>query len=56
MGFFSTYDVEIFVQVMVSTHCGLGDFNEHLDDYFSSQLQWLMADIPVVKLLLEECH
>ena len=27
------------------THCGLGDFNEILDEYFSSQLQWLMAEI-----------
>ena len=38
------------------THCGLGDFNEILDEYFSSQLQWLMAEIPAVKLPLEECH
>ena len=38
------------------THCGLGDFNETLDEYFSSQLQWLMAEIPAVKLPLEECH
>ena len=38
------------------THCGLGDFNEILDEYFSSQLQWLMAEIPVVKLPSEECH
>ena len=28
------------------THCGLGYFSE----YFSSQLQWLMAEIPAVKL------
>ena len=27
-----------------------------LDEYFSSQLQWLMAEIPAVKLPLEECH
>ena len=38
------------------THCGLGDFNEILDKYFSSQLQWFMTEIPVVKLPLEECH
>ena len=38
------------------THCGLGDFNEILDEYFSSQLQWLMAELPAVKLPLEECH
>ena len=38
------------------THCGLGDFNEILDEYFSSQLQWLMAEIPAVKLPSEECH
>ena len=25
------------------THCGLGDFNEILEEYFSRQLQWLMA-------------
>ena len=31
------------------THCGLGDFNEILDEYFSSQLQGLMAEIPAVK-------
>ena len=37
-------------------HCGLGDFNKILDDYFSSQLQWLMAEIPAVILPLEECH
>ena len=28
------------------THCGLGDFNEILDEYFLSQLKWLMAEIP----------
>ena len=38
------------------THCGLADFNEILDEYFSSQLQWLMAEIPAVRLPLEECH
>ena len=38
------------------THCGLGDFNKILDEYFSSQLQWLMAEIPAVKLLFDECH
>ena len=38
------------------TLCGLGDFNETLDEYFSSLLQWLMAEIPAVKLPLEECH
>ena len=38
------------------THCGLGDFNEILDERFSSQLQWLMAEIPAVKLPSEECH
>ena len=27
------------------THCGLCDFNEILDENFSSQLQWLMAEI-----------
>ena len=37
-------------------HCGLGDFNEILDEYFSSQLQWLMTELPAVKLSLEECH
>ena len=38
------------------THCGLGDFDEILDEYFSSQLQWLMAEISSVKLSSEECH
>ena len=38
------------------THCSLGDFNEIVDEYFSSQLQWLMTEIPAVKLPLEECH
>ena len=38
------------------THCGLGDFNEILNEYFSSQLQWSMAEIPAVTLPLEECH
>ena len=38
------------------THFGLGDFNEILDEHFSSQLQWLMAEIAAVKLPLEECH
>ena len=38
------------------THCGLGDFTEIWGEYFSSQLQWLMAEIPAVKLHLEECH
>ena len=38
------------------THCGLGDFNEIVDEYFSSQLQWLMAETHAVKLLSEECH
>ena len=38
------------------THCSLGDFNEILDKYFSSQIQWLMAEIPAVKLPSEECH
>ena len=37
-------------------HCGLGDFNEILDEYFSRQLQWLMAETPAVKLPSEECH
>ena len=32
------------------THCGLGDFNDILDEYFSSQIQWLMTEIPHVKL------
>ena len=41
---------------VILTHCGLGDFNEILDEYFSSQLQWLMAEMPAVKLPLEECH
>ena len=44
-----------FTILNVLTHCGLGDFNEILDEYFSSQLQWLMAEIPVVKLPLK-CH
>ena len=30
----------------------MGDFNQILDEYFSSQLQWLMAEIPAVKLPL----
>ena len=38
------------------THCGLGDFNEILEEYFSSQLQWLMAEVSLVKLPSEECH
>ena len=38
------------------THHGLGDFNEILDEHFSSQLHWLMAEKPAVKLPLEECH
>ena len=38
------------------THCGLGYFNEILNEYFSNQLQWLMAEIPALKLALEECH
>ena len=40
------------------THCVLGDFNEILDEYFSSQffLQWLMAEILAVKFPLAECH
>ena len=38
------------------THCGLGDFNEILDEYFSSQLQWLMAEISSENLPSEECH
>ena len=38
------------------THCGLVDFNEILDEYYSSQLQWLMAEIPAVKLSSGECH
>ena len=29
--------------VLSLTDCGLGDFNEILGEYFSSQLQWLMA-------------
>ena len=33
-----------------------GDFNEILDEYFSRQLQWFMAEIPAVKLPTEECH
>ena len=33
-----------------------GKFNEILDEYFSSQLQWLMAGLPAVKLSLEKCH
>ena len=37
-------------------HCGLGYFNEILDECFSSQLQWLMAEIPHVKLPSKECH
>ena len=41
---------------MELTHCGLGDFNEILDKYFTNQLQWLMAEIPAVKLPSEECH
>ena len=40
---------------MTLTHCGLGDFNEILDEYFSSQLQNLMAEIPAVKFPSEEC-
>ena len=38
------------------TRCGMGDFNEILDQYFSSQLQWLVAEISAVKLPSEECH
>ena len=38
------------------THCGLGDFNEILDECFSNQLQWLMAETPAVKLPSEKCH
>ena len=41
---------------VILTHCGLGDFNEILEEYFSSQLQWLMAEMPAVKFPLEECH
>ena len=35
------------------THGGLGYFNEILNEYFSSQLQWLMAAIPAVKLTFD---
>ena len=49
------HDKKIFwangIAAYALTHCGLGDFNEILDEYFPSQLQWLMAEIP-----LEECH
>ena len=45
---------DILVQCL--THCGLEDFHEILTEYFSSQLQWLMAEIPAVKLPSEECH
>ena len=38
------------------TRFGLEDFNENLDEYFSSQLQCLMAEIPALKFPLEECH
>ena len=38
------------------THCGLRGFNEILDEYFSKQLQWLMAEIPTVKLPSEESN
>ena len=41
---------------IVLTHCSLGYFNEILDEYFSSQLQWLMAEVPAVKLPSEESH
>ena len=44
------------VALAALTHCGLGDFDEILDEYFSRQLQWLMAEMPAVKLPLEECH
>ena len=42
-----SHSVSMVAQVL--THCGLGDFNEILDEYFSSQLQWLMAEIPAMK-------
>ena len=38
------------------THCGPGGFNEISEEYFSSQWQWLMTEIPAVKFPLEECH
>ena len=42
----------LWISASVLTHCDLGDFNEILDEYFSSQLQWLMAEIPAVKLYI----
>ena len=42
--------------ILALTHCGLGDFNEILDEYSSRILQCLMAEIPTVKLPREECH
>ena len=36
------------------THYGLGDFNDILDEYFSSQLQRLMVETPAVKLPSED--
>ena len=39
----------------ILTHCGLEDLNEILDEHFSSQLQWLMAEMSPVKLPLDEC-
>ena len=32
-----------------------GDFNEIVNECFLSQLQWLVAEIPAVKLPSEEC-
>ena len=43
----------ILVQLMI---WHVFDFNEILDEYFWSQLRWLMAGIPAVKLSSEECH
>ena len=46
----------VLVHLVYLTDCGLGDFNEILDEYFSSQLQWLMAEISSMKLHSEESH
>ena len=46
-----SHHVEVYpLQNNLLTHCGLGDFNEILAEYFSSQLEWLMAEILAVKL------
>ena len=53
---FGVHKFLTYLDFILLTHCPLGNFNEILGTSFSSYIQWLMAQLSLMNLPLDECH